>query len=322
MKPFDEVYGLYAFEEWRERNNARSDTRLNLRDTRESSGRPRLANLPVSSYAELVTVISFLTVMNKRLVLLFRGQMQDFPRMVPSLYRDVWPHWADPELPPVPIAGNREFFWDALTEVEDRTFAVLWDEGLPRWRHVKFTRPAKWAVIQHYDLWPTPLLDFSTSLRVAASFAFGLDPTASRGWLYVIGVRSIRSDLMPLLTAAHSSIEEKPIDKDELDAEMLTIRLNAVCPPSTLRPHLQEGVLIGRYPFDPPALTSVDVHDAGSVLVAKIELINNGGFWSRDFPIHTEASLLPTHEHDPLAARLHAAMRYEWSYSREVAPGP
>lgn len=309
MKSFDKVYGLFAFEEWRERNNARSDTRLDLKDTRESSGRPRLASLPVSSYAELVIVISFLTVMNKRLALLFRGQTQDFPRTVPSLYRDVWPHWADPGLPPVPIAGAREYFWDTLTEVEDRVFAVLWEEGLPRWRHVKLTRPAKWAVIQHYDLWPTPLLDFSTSLRVAASFAFGLDPDASRGWLYVIGVRSIRSDLMPLLTAADPSLRKKPIDKDELDAEMLTIRLNAVCPPSTLRPHLQEGVLIGRYPFDPPALTSVDVHDAGSVLIAKIELVNDGGFWSRDFPIHTEASLLPTHEHDPLAARLRAAMR-------------
>jgi FRG domain len=284
--------------------------------------------LRVSSYAELVTVISFLTVMNKGLALLFRGQNQDFPRMVPSLYRDVWTHWSDPGPPPVPIAGAREYFWDTLTEVEARVFEVLWEEGLPRWRHVKFTRPARWAVIQHYDLWPTPLLDLSTSPRVAATFAFGLDASASRGWLYVVGVRTIRSDLMPLLKAQDSSLEGdaalegNPTDKEELDAEMLTIRLNAVCPPSTVRPHLQEGVLIGHYPFDPPALTSVDVHDAGSVVVAKIELVNDGGFWSRDFPIHTEASLLPTHEHDPLAARLRTAMRYEWADSCAVALGP
>ena len=325
MKSFDEVYGLFAFEEWRERNNARSDTRLDLRDTRESSGCPRLPTLPVSSFAALVTVISYLTVMNKRRTLLFRGQTQDFPRMVPALYRDVWPHWGEPGPPPVPIAGAREYFWDTLTEVEARVLAVLWEEGLPRWRHVKFTRPAKWAVIQHYDLWPTPLLDFSTSLRVAASFAFGLDPNASRGWLYVIGARSIRSDLMPLQTPEDSSPVGNhfdPADKEELDAEMLTIRLNAVCPPSTVRPHLQEGVLIGHYPLDPPALTRVDAHDAGSVVVAKIELVNDGGFWSRDFPIHTEASLLPTDEHDPLAARLRAAMHYEWTYSCEVALGP
>ena len=100
---------------------------------------------------------------------------------------------------------------------------------------------------------------------------------------------------------------------------MLTIRLNAVCPPSAVRPHLQEGVLIGHYPFDPPALTSVDAHDAGSVLVAKIELVNPAHFWSRDFPIHTQASLLPTDQHDPLAAKLRAAMHYKWTDSGDVA---
>jgi len=142
-------------------------------------------------------------------------------------------------------------------------------------------------VIQHYELWPTPLLDFTASLRVAASFALGFgDESVQAGYLYVIGVSSVRGDLMTLPATPTPRMSANPT---------LAIRLSSVCPPNAQRPHLQEGYLLGHYPFDEPALDAPRASDASACLIAKIPLRNaRGGFWSQDFPPHTKESLLPS----------------------------
>ena len=55
-------------------------------------------------------------------------------------------------------------------------------------------REAKSAVTQHYGFWPTPLIDLTSSLWVAASFALKArqDDTVIRGFLYVVGMPNRR----------------------------------------------------------------------------------------------------------------------------------
>ena len=84
---------------------------------------------------------------------------------------------------------------------------------------------APWSLVQHYELWPTPLLDVTTSLRAATSFALGVAVRRDEGFVYVFALDDIEGDVM------------------ELDprSRFAAVRLSAVCPPSTIRPHLQEG---------------------------------------------------------------------------------
>lgn len=300
------IYGIRTLQEW-ERRVRISDRKamLNLRDTKDPAGKARLGHtMQVASFTRLVDVTAFLSVMNKNHILLYRGQTKQRP-LLPSLFR---PKWTPPDgtITGHIRDGDRRGYWNTLEEVESRTLAVLEDEGLPRWRHLKFRRPARWAVIQHYELWPTPLLDFTTSIRVAASFAFGLDQKASAGFLYVIGVKRVRSDLMTL-----DPKENGDGDKAERESGTLAIRLNAVCPPSAVRPHLQDGVLIGHYPSDQPLSYDAGVHDAASLLVAKLHLTNDGGFWTRDFPILRRTSLLPKEKDDRLLRSLRSSIRHE-----------
>lgn len=295
MKPIPLVYGLESFKEWDRRLNTPGRPGIrDLSDTRRDSGLPSLETSfePVESYAALVDIVSFLTVMNKNLTLLFRGQTGEHEPM-PSLLRSSWP----PGAGTVNLGEERLPYWRRLNDIGDRVVAVLDRYGLPRYKHMR--QPyARWAVIQHYELLPTPMMDFTTSLRIAASFAFGLDPSPDRkGFLYITGTRHLRSDLMTL-------------DRDreaELSDGLLTVRLNAVCPPRAKRPHLQEGVLASLYPFDEDALEP-GRNNFLPRIIAKIDLVNRGGFWSGDFPIHTEAVLLPDIGKDDLLRDLRSSI--------------
>lgn len=293
------VYGIGAWLKWRDVEDLEPKDWGDLSDTKHDSGTASLKDAlsrPVKNYVELADIVSFLAVMNKNRTLLFRGQTEDFPQLLPTLHRPRSPlaaRWAVDGS----MDANREWYWNRLSRIEDQVKAVLFDRGLPRWRHIRDSKYARWAVIQHYELWPTPMLDFSTSLRVAASFAFGeLDdlklmkvqerhtPTQKSGFLYITAVDKLQSDLMALLED----------DSAERTDGLVTVRLNAVCPPRAVRPHLQDGVLICRYPFDGGELLEPVGNDFTSRLIAKIPVLDDGEFWSGDFPRLTRDALLPT----------------------------
>ena len=135
--------------------------------------------------------------MNNERILLFRGQRDDSP-LTPTLFRDQWKPPFGRYRKPVPLVVARKAYWDGLTNAESVVLPILKRQGLPRWRHFRDYPQARWAVIQHYELWPTPLLDFTSSLRVAASFAFGCDRNAPEGFLYIVGVSQVWANLMDL----------------------------------------------------------------------------------------------------------------------------
>jgi hypothetical protein len=129
----------------------------------------------------------------------------------------------------------------------------------------------RWAILQHYEVCATPLLDVTQSLRIAASFA-SLD-TDEEAFIFVVGIPNISG----AITAS-------------AEAGIQVIRLSSVCPPSALRPHLQEGYLLGEYPemlgYDQKEFYKHYEIDFGRRLVTKFRF-NPKKFWkqSRSFPV-------------------------------------
>lgn len=127
---------------------------------------------------------------------------------------------------------------------------------------LKEKRLAQWSVLQHYEVIETPLLDVTQSLRVAYSFA-DLGRSSDIAYIYVFA--------LPYPTGRISINSEHYITN---------IRLLSVVPSSVLRPHNQEGFLLGeddiiktdkifnRFDFRRRAIAKF-----------KIDLSDNSKFW-------------------------------------------
>ena len=247
----------------------------------------------VSDYVELAAKIAELQFRNRDFVLLFRGQSQDYKddkrrsTLQPSLFRlatrrfDANRREYDPFA--IPIRFEKlEKFESALIE----EFAVSDFLGSDEISRYKILR---WSLLQHYEVCETPLLDVTHSLRIAASFA-SLDNESDEAFLYVLGV--------PNISGAISASAE---------AGLQVVRLSSVCPPAAMRPHLQEGYLLGIYPeidsqkqkqnYGLPEI------DFGKRLIAKFRF-KPTAFWTKSgqFQMIGRQALYPSANRDPLYA--------------------
>lgn len=118
-----------------------------------------------------------------------------------------------------------------------------------------------YSLFQHYNILPTPFIDITQSLRVAASFSLRNSP---KGYLYVFGLP------YPNQSISYYS-----------DLGIVLIKLQNVSPIKAIRPRYQEGYLVGKYPIRP---TKNMGDDLANRLVAKFLIDNtNGKFWDRYF---------------------------------------
>ncbi len=88
------------------------------------------------------------------------------------------------------------------------------------------------------------------------------------------------------------------------EAGLQIVRLSSACPPEAVRPHLQEGYLLGEYPeiadFEQNAHYEYWEMDFGRRLVAKFRY-NPTTFWhSKNFPPASEEALYPKEHRDSL----------------------
>jgi hypothetical protein len=303
MYPLESVYGPLAYRNF-DRNKMFNGSLKHVRQSSKqvSDDEP----LRAGNYAELVDVVSFLSVMNKRDTLYFRGQTKNWP-LRPTIFRLSWISLSGTRhtIPDDPIALQR--IWDHLnSEISSIVLSVCEKLPMPRRATLKMFREAVWAIAQHYELWPTPLIDVTPSLRIAASFA--LWGGRREGCLYVV--------------ALPPSTNSVTFDADQ---HVVLARLQAVCPPVAKRPHFQDGFLAGRFPFAGPTANNIDTHpagvsDLGRRLVARIDLTDADdegyrqarsptahGFWSDDFPRMSPQSLMPEAREDQL---LHSFGKY------------
>ena len=230
-----------------------------------------------SDYLDLARQVSELQFLNRDFVLMFRGQAQDYRNksrnttLKPSLFR------AGRE-GLVPKKETLEKRFEQLRKAEAilvKTYAATGFGGKTLLQRQKILR---WSILQHYGVCHTPLLDVTHSLRVAASFAS--EGALEEAFVFVLGV--------PNLSGAVTASAEGGLQ---------IVRLASVCPPSAVRPHIQEGYLLGEY----PEMSGVDQKehytnfeiDFGRRLIAKFRFEPKSFWKGATFPPMTREALYP-----------------------------
>lgn len=294
MYQLDKSYGKSTYQRWQanlEASKAAGDDakKTRHRDLSETQTTPDKAwedSWEVRSFRDLMEKVAFLGSMNKRSVLFFRGQEADLEPL-PKLFRSSWSCTFEPDEPFSITTTNRGAYWQELISLGAEVYRVCDEEGLPRWRGMRDYREVQWAVIQHYGLWPTPLIDVTSSLRVAASFALGgseARATEKVGYLLIAG--------LPHTTGSITF---------DIDQQLSLARLSSACPPGAKRPHYQDGFLVGRFPiYEVSGDNLVEKSNLRRRLIAKFKLVDVGGgpgegrFWDAAFPIVSEEATTPS----------------------------
>ncbi|MCM2275660.1 MAG: FRG domain-containing protein [Candidatus Didemnitutus sp.] len=144
----------------------------------------------IRSFPSLAHAVASLSFYNRDHVLLFRGQGEDFRNLDDNT-----------SIQPKIFRGYRNelrFEWHAI--INDRYMRLVRAEELlvEAWKRNKLPdqlrierhRSIRWAVIQHYEICATPLLDVTQSLRIAATFALR-NAVDDEAFLYVLAVPQI-----------------------------------------------------------------------------------------------------------------------------------
>jgi hypothetical protein len=303
--PLDAVYGPFCYNAFQEHGSLKGES---LKSTlQRSSDIYEYEPLTARSYAELIETVSFFSVMNKRHSLFFRGQARHLP-LRPTIFRSNWRSLSGVvhDIPNSP-AGLQRVYDHLHSEIAPIVLLVCSAFPMPRRATLSMFREAIWAVAQHYELWPTPLIDITPNLRAAASFALWNGRTD--GELYVVA-----------LPPSTNSITF------EADQHVVLARLQAVCPPAAKRPHYQDGFLVGRFPFIGPNPNEIDsrpdqASDLSRRLVARIRLKDEGSFWNVDFPRMSPLSLLPQANDDRLLEQFQQHIRRLDDAMQEICLG-
>lgn len=238
----------------------------------------------VRSYFELAKKVAELQFLNREHVLLFRGQPQDFRTTKNNSMLKAKIFRLEGKRPPSESTLEKRF--DRLQSAESELVAYYGSEQFKGRERVKRHRVIRWAILQHYEVCATPLLDVTHSLRIAASFASNGNDTED-AFVFVFGV--------PNLSGAVTASSE---------AGLQIVRLSSACPPDAVRPHIQEGYLLGEYPeiadYRQKAQYGYYEMDFGRRLIAKFRF-NPATFWSNaNYPKASEAALHPAEHRDPL----------------------
>ncbi len=248
----------------------------------------------VKNYRDLVEKIAEIAYENNRQVLVYRGQGRDYrvsgsskrSSLYPTIFRDTWGEYKITK-------SNRPLYFRRLDKLVKSMRPKVFkepdegssDSGIDTTIHT--TRKRRYdeqmlAIIQHYELFPTPMIDVTQSLQVACSFALS-DLRNDSAFIYVFGLPAIGGSVS-------YSVED----------ETCVARLQTVCPPKAIRAHFQEGLLISKFPL---SQRKTDNSNLANRLLAKFK-VSRKDFWSDGYSSLNLTTLLP--ESDPFADELRA----------------
>jgi len=223
----------------------------------------------VLSFRTLVELVAKTAYLNKDYLLFFRGQNADHVNKAnkstfyPTIYRGEYLQQRE-------VNYRFEILAGACCLLV-RRFGEAKVTGTTELRRKKLIQ---WSILQHYEVCSTPLLDFTQSLRVAASFA-QLNNERDTSFVYAFG--------MPYLTNRISNNSEH---------DLVNIRLLSICPPEALRPYFQEGYLAGTEDLENSYDSKTEL-DFNNRLVAKFRIPNSNQFWGRNFHAIPKSALYP-----------------------------
>ena len=231
----------------------------------------KISPVKISTFRELVQSVARIANHNPDYSLFFRGQSKDYKlnsgssSFYPTIFRSPGRSLQISEL------TNRYHLLEKCSNELIIELEKLKIDNINKLR--KFPELA-WSILQHYEVCGTPLLDLTHSLRVAASFA--LNNAKSNAYIFIFA--------LPYPNGTISYFTEE---------ELLNVRLLSACPSKALRPHFQEGYLVGSFPAR--AKKKQPFLDFGRRLIAKIQIPKNG-FWGKDFHAIPQCALYPTND--------------------------
>lgn len=224
---------------------------------------------PVKTFKQLVELSASISYLNKDHLIFYRGQNTDYKNKAgrssfyPTIYRGD------------PLRRKEIQYRFGLLNDSCRTLQIKFkDNDVQGYSELKRKKLIQWSVLQHYEVCDTPLMDFTQSLRVAASFA-QLNTKEKESYVYAFG--------LPYLTNRISSNSEH---------DLVNIRLLSICPPLALRPYYQEGYLVSTEDIESDYDDKTEL-DFNRRLIAKFRIPNRKSFWGPDFNPIPESALYP-----------------------------
>ena len=219
--------------------------------------------IKVATYNQLVTHIAPLQHYNRNITLFFRGQATDrqkdgMTQLLPSIFR-LYP--GETRL----LLKQRFSLLHQKAEALKKLLAA--QDPKPGGTRLVTEHPElAWALLQHYQVCRTPVLDITHSIHVACSFAFDGNKGAT-GMVYVLGMPWANDAI------AYNTFEE-----------LVNIRLLSIAPPEAQRPFFQEGYLTCHFPnYKMDNVKRVEQYDVARRVLAKFEFPIAASFWDKDF---------------------------------------
>ena len=166
------------------------------------------------TFRRLVELVAETSYLNKDHLLFFRGQNNDHKNKAgnstfyPTIYRGEYLQQREINYRFEILAGTSRILVNRFSEEK-----ITGKDELHRKKLIQ------WSILQHYEVCVTPLLDFTHSLRVAASFA-QLGAKEKYAYVFAFG--------LPYLTNRISHNSEH---------DLVNVRLLSICPPEALRPY-------------------------------------------------------------------------------------
>jgi len=230
---------------------------------------------PVKSFKQLVDEVALVTLNNKNYEMYYRGQIVDYKDSTVFHRRNekpktiIYPSICRPEKKEdgsykASIRGSQ------IKKRYEELYNLIDMANESMWRSNEYY----FSLFQHYAILPTPLIDITQSLRVAASFSLR---KSDSGYLFVFGLP------YPYQSISYFN-----------DLGIVLVKLQNVSPVEARRPRYQEGYLVGNFPIRPTKDASDNLAQR---LVAKFYIDNKDGeFWDKDFPSMPEINLFPENE--------------------------
>ncbi|WP_295232426.1 FRG domain-containing protein [Sediminibacterium sp.] len=218
----------------------------------------------VNTFRELINEIALVTISNRNYEMFYRGQSKDYLNNQSKYYSDrkpkstILPSICRPDLKEdgSPKYSVRK---QTIRERYEKLFALI--EFINKSKKFSHRDEYLMSLFQHYEICPTPLIDITQSLRVAATFAL---KTKNKGYVYVFG--------LPYPNQSTSYF---------IDSGIILLKLQNIMSTNALRPRYQEGYLVGKFPFD---RRKSQFDDLSNRMVAKFFIDNSAGtFWDEHF---------------------------------------
>jgi len=248
---------------------------------------------PVRSFRALVKEIAKISFNNPDLAIFYRGQKREHfvTRSYTSAYPSILRNLKGRRPSRLFLSQRYEILYKADELLLNVFESKEWDgESVI----TKFPE-VSWAILQHYEICDTPLLDVTSSLRVACSIA--LRHNRNEGIVYAFGFPHTNGSISYYA-----------------DEELINLRLLSICPPVAMRPHFQEGYLVGTFPTTEISWRTVQ-YDLSRRLIAKF-VINRKKFWDTSFHEIPQKALFPRVDRmERLASGIHKSLQ-DWCFNK------